>query len=94
MRFVCVGPVTMRKSWIVACSSIVITAVYILRMVGKVFYGSVLNKDHLALTDAVWFERLSVVVLIVAIAGLGMVPLWVSDMISYSLIPVIEQLTR
>lgn len=79
---------------IVACSSIVITAVYILRMVGKVFYGSVLNKDHLALTDAVWFERLSVVVLIVAIAGLGMAPLWVSDMINDSLLPVVQQLMK
>ena len=72
----------------------VITAVYILRMVGKVFYGSVLNKDHLALTDAVWFERLSVVVLIVAIAGLGMAPLWVSNMINDSLLPVVQQLMK
>ena len=79
---------------IVACSLIVITAVYILRMVGKVFYGSVLNKDHLALTDAVWFERLSVVVLIVAIAGLGMAPLWVSNMINDSLLPVVQQLMK
>ncbi len=79
---------------IIACSSIVITAVYILRMVGKVFYGAVQNKDHLALTDAVWFERLSVIVLIVAIAGLGMAPLWVSDMIHESLAPIIEQLIK
>ena len=79
---------------IVACSSIVITAVYILRMVGKVFYGTVQNKAHLALTDAVWFERLSVIVLIVAIAGLGMAPLWMSDMIHESLAPVIEQLIK
>jgi len=79
---------------IIACSSIVITAVYILRMVGKVFYGTVQNKAHLALTDAVWFERLSVIVLIVAIAGLGMAPLWMSDMIHDSLTPVIEQLIK
>lgn len=79
---------------IIACSSIVITAVYILRMVGKVFYGAVQNKDHLALTDAVWFERLSVIVLIVAIAGLGMAPLWMSVMIHDSLTPVIEQLIK
>lgn len=79
---------------IIACSSIVITAVYILRMVGKVFYGTVQNKAHLALTDAIWFERLSVIVLIVAIAGLGMAPLWMSDMIHDSLTPVIEQLIK
>ena len=57
-------------------------------------YGAVQNPEHLKLTDATFSERFSVATLIVAIAGLGMVPLWVSDMISYSLIPVIEQLTR
>jgi len=63
-------------------------------MVGKLLYGAVPNPEHLKLTDATFSERFSVATLIVAIAGLGMVPLWVSDMISYSLIPVIEQLTR
>ena len=79
---------------ILATTSIVITAVYVLRMVGKLLYGAVQNPEHLKLTDATFSERFSVATLIVAIAGLGMVPLWVSDMISYSLIPVIEQLTR
>ena len=77
-----------------ACTSIVITAVYILRVVGKLLYGKVYDQHHLTLTDAVWYERFSVVTLIVAIAGLGMMPLWVSDMIQQSLLPVIEQLTR
>ena len=79
---------------IAACTSIVITAVYILRVVGKLLYGKVYDQHHLTLTDAVWYERFSVVTLIVAIAGLGMMPLWVSDMIQQSLLPVIEQLTR
>ncbi len=79
---------------IAACTSIVITAVYILRVVGKLLYGKVYDQHHLALTDAVWYERLSVVTLIVAIAGLGMAPLWVSNMIQQSLLPVIDQLTR
>ena len=72
----------------------VIAGLYVLRMVGKLLYGAVQNPEHLKLTDATFSERFSVATLIVAIAGLGMVPLWVSDMISYSLIPVIEQLTR
>ena len=37
---------------IIATTSIVITAVYILRLVGKVLYGNVENKEHLKLTDA------------------------------------------
>ena len=77
---------------IIACTSIVITAVYILRVVGKLLYGKVVNDNHLALTDAVWYERFSTVVLILAIAGIGLAPLWLSDMISGSLQSVISML--
>ena len=73
---------------IVACTSIVITAVYILRLVGKILYGTCTNPEHLKLTDATWDEKLAVVVLIVAIAGLGLAPMWVSDMISDSVSPI------
>lgn len=75
---------------IVACSSIVITAVYILRVVGKILYGEVLNPEHLKLKDASWDERLSVVCLIVAIAGLGIAPFWVSGMIKESVLPIVQ----
>jgi NADH-quinone oxidoreductase subunit M len=37
---------------IVACTSIVITAVYILRVVGKLLFGAVQNEHHRELTDA------------------------------------------
>lgn len=77
---------------IIACTSIVITAVYILRVVGKLLYGEVQDKHHLALTDATWFERLSVITLIVAVAGLGIAPSWIADMISQSFNSIIERL--
>ena len=70
---------------IVACSSIVITAVYILRVVGKILFGEVHDEHHKKLTDATWFERLAVVTLIVSIAGIGMYPSFVADMIRSSL---------
>lgn len=70
---------------IVAVSSIVITAVYILRVVGKILYGGLQDEHHAHLTDAVWHERLAVVVLIVFIAGIGMYPSFVSDLIRGSL---------
>ena len=70
---------------IVACTSIVITAVYILRVVGKLLYGSIVDSHHLELTDAVWYERFAVIVPILAIAGIGLAPLWISDMIRESL---------
>ena len=74
-----------RVMTILACTSIVITAVYILRVVGKLLYGKVVDEHHLQLTDAVWYERFSVIVLILAIAGIGLAPLWISDMIRESL---------
>ena len=77
---------------IIACTSIVITAVYILRLIGKILYGTCTNPAHLKLTDATWDEKLAVVVLIVAIAGLGMAPMWVSDMINDSVLPIISHI--
>ena len=81
-----------RVCTIVAATSIVITAVYILRVVGKILYGTCTNKEHLKLTDATWDERLAVICLIFAVAGLGLAPFWVSDMISGSVEPIISHL--
>jgi NADH-quinone oxidoreductase subunit M len=78
---------------VVACCSIVITAVYILRTVGKILYGPVQDQRHVGLPDAAWYEKVSVVVLIVGIAFLGMYPLGVSGLISESLNPIVERLS-
>ena len=67
---------------IMAVSSIVITAVYILKVVGKILYGSVVDKHHLELTDAVWHEKIAVVGLIICVAGMGMFPGWISNLIA------------
>jgi NADH-quinone oxidoreductase subunit M len=77
---------------IVAASSIVITAVYILRVVGKILYGKVQDPHHAELNDATWWERVSVVTLIIAVVALGSVPFWISDMIQNSLMPVVNKL--
>ncbi len=69
---------------IIACTSIVVTAVYILRVVGKILYGEVENKHFLELTDATWDERVAVICLIFCVAGLGCAPFFFSDMISPS----------
>jgi NADH-quinone oxidoreductase subunit M len=78
---------------ITACCSIVITAVYILRTVGKILYGPVLDKHHLELPDAHWFEKVSVVCLILAIAFIGFYPSSASHIIWDSLTPVIAKLS-
>ena len=49
-----------RVCTIVACTSIVVTAVYILRVVGKILFQKIPNPEFLKLTDATWDERLAV----------------------------------
>lgn len=84
-------PDVFHRTWtIIACTSIVITAVYILRLVGKILYGNCTNKHHLELTDATWDERTAVIILIVCVAGLGLAPLWMSNMISDSVLPLVQ----
>ncbi|MBO4984632.1 MAG: NADH-quinone oxidoreductase subunit M [Bacteroides sp.] len=85
---------TFHRVWtIIACCSIVITAVYILRLVGKILYGTCTNPHHLTLTDATWDERTAVIILIVCVAALGIAPWWISDMIGESVAGLVSPLT-
>ncbi len=77
---------------IVAASSIVVTAVYILRVVGILLLGPIKDPHFDHLTDAKWHERLSTITLVVAIAAIGIAPLWLSDMIMHSLDPILDKL--
>ncbi len=81
-----------RIATIVAVSSIVITAVYILRVVGRLLLGPVTNDHFSELPKAQWYERLSTVSLILVIAAIGIAPLWLSNTILNSLQPIIERL--
>lgn len=72
---------------IVACCSIVITAVYILRVVGKLLYGPVQNEHHRELTDATWWEKVSTATLIVCVAAIGCFPNFFSSLIKSTFIP-------
>lgn len=83
-----------RTCTIIATCSIVITAVYILRTVGKFLYGEVNDPEYLKLTDATWDEKVAVFILIACVAALGTAPFWVSDLISGSVEPVISNLIR
>ena len=73
-----------RAFTIAACSSIVITAVYILRVVGKLLFGPVYDEHHLTLTDATWWERLSTVTLIICVAAIGCFPNFFADLIKFT----------
>ena len=77
---------------ILVCSSIVITAVYILRVVGIILLGPLKDQHHAHLEDAKWFEKLSTVTLVIAVAAIGIAPLWLSDTITASLKPIVTRL--
>ena len=74
---------------IVACCSIVITAVYILRVVGKLLLGPVYDEHHLTLTDAEWWERTATVTLIISVAAIGCFPNFFADLIRWTFSPEI-----
>jgi len=77
---------------ILVVSSIVITAVYILRVVAILLLGPTTNEHFEHLTDAKWFEKISVVTLIGSVAAIGLAPFWLSTMIGTSLHPIIQKI--
>ena len=77
---------------IMGASSIVITAVYILRVVAKLLFGEVQDEHHRTLTDASWDERLSTATLIVSVAIIGCFPNFFVNIISDSFLPVVNAL--
>jgi NADH-quinone oxidoreductase subunit M len=54
--------------------------------------GPIKDPHHEHLEDAKWFEKLSTVTLVLAIAAIGIFPLWLSDTILDSLKPIVEKL--
>ena len=67
---------------IIACASIVVTAVYILRAVGKAIMGPLASNDHSLLTDAKWNERWAAALLIIGIIAIGIAPFWLNDLVT------------
>lgn len=80
-----------RVATVVVVSAIVVTAVYILRVVGIMLMGPIKNEEFNNLPPSTWFERYGVYVLLIPITGMGIAPLWLSDMILESLTPFIAR---
>ncbi len=70
-----------RIATILACMSIVVTAVYILRAISKVAMGPI-NENYSGLKDAKWNEKLAAIILITAILAIGIAPFWLNDLIN------------
>ncbi|MCI6118111.1 MAG: NADH-quinone oxidoreductase subunit M [Prevotella sp.] len=79
---------------IIACCSIVVTAVYILRVVGKILFQEVADPHYLTLTDATWDERFSVCCLIFSVAALGLAPMWASNVINDAVGPILDVIMK
>ncbi len=79
-----------RIATIVSVSAIVVTAVYVLRVVGIMLMGPVKNEEFLTLERVTWNEKLGILLLLIPIVGMGVAPLWLSDMILESLQPFIQ----
>ena len=70
-----------RVATILACASILITTVYVLRAVGQTIMGP-LTSQHGNLTDGTWNERSAAGLLIVGILAIGVAPFWLNDLLS------------
>ena len=81
-----------RTVTIIACTSIVITAVYILRVVGRILYGEPTNEEHKQLSDATWDERFTVICLVICVAAIGIAPMWVSNLIEGGVANIISNI--
>jgi len=71
-----------RIATILACMSIVVTAVYILRAVGKVAMGPITKDDYWQLGDANWNEKFAAVILVIGILAIGIIPQWLNKLLS------------
>jgi NADH-quinone oxidoreductase subunit M len=78
-----------RFATIISISAIVVTAVYILKVVGQMLMGPINKEEYHHLEPAKWHEKLGTVLLLIPIVIIGTVPLWLSDMILESLGPVL-----
>jgi NADH-quinone oxidoreductase subunit M len=77
---------------IVAVTSIVITAVYILRVIAILLLGPVTNPHYENFKDARWYEKISAIALIAPVAAIGLAPFWLSSMIGASMQPIIDKI--
>jgi NADH-quinone oxidoreductase subunit M len=81
-----------RVATIVAVTSIVITAVYILRVIAILLLGPVRDPHYLEFNDARWYEKLTLVALITGIVYIGMLPSGLSGIIRESIMPIVNKL--
>ncbi|MFK5891039.1 MAG: NADH-quinone oxidoreductase subunit M [Flavobacteriaceae bacterium] len=86
------GDIFHRVATILGVTVIVITAVYILRVVGMMLMGPVKKEEYKTLPKVTWYERTGLLLLLIPILIIGITPLWISDIIMDSIKPFIERM--
>lgn len=82
-----------RTATIVACASIVVTAVYILRAVGQSVMGPVADGSFAHLADARWNEKLAIAILMIGIVAIGVAPFWLNDLVAPGVESIMNKMT-
>lgn len=82
----------MRVLTILSAMSIVVTAVYVLRGLGQVFFGPVLDSHHEDLGDAKLNEKLTTGLLIATLIIAGVFPQILIELIESSILPILSRL--
>ncbi|MEO8862570.1 MAG: proton-conducting transporter membrane subunit, partial [Ginsengibacter sp.] len=72
-----------RIATVLACMSIVVTAVYILRAITRTAMGPI-NERYANLKDARWNEKIAAIILVAGILAIGLAPFWLNDLINPS----------
>ncbi|HRF24344.1 MAG: NAD(P)H-quinone oxidoreductase chain 4 1 [Bacteroidetes bacterium ADurb.BinA245] len=88
-----------RIATIAACVSIVVTAVYILRAIGKVAMGPLFvnnitkGMESNSMKDATWNEKLALIILIGGILAIGIMPEWLNKLLKPSAEMIMNRFT-
>jgi NADH-quinone oxidoreductase subunit M len=82
-----------RVATILACLSIVVTAVYILRAIAKTAMGPI-KEQFSSLTDAAWNEKLAIIILTAGILAIGLAPFWLSKLVNPGTEIIMQKLAR
>ncbi|HUB62509.1 MAG TPA: NADH-quinone oxidoreductase subunit M [Puia sp.] len=83
-----------RLATVLACASIVVTAVYILRATGQSIMGPLRDAHYNELTDATWNERLAGVLLVAGIVAIGVAPFWLTDLLGPGVSAIMDHLFK
>ena len=79
---------------LLACASIVISAVYMLRAVTKVFFGELVNPEYKNLAPVTLQEKAAFSILVFVLIFVGIFPSWLISILEFSLVPVMHNLSR